>query len=317
MNDRDELIQDEHPPVRRRINPWLIVALVGAILAGVLLASSVWTGGPKSDEDAASNSVPVKKAADPQSWCASQATYDAMKRELFRRAAQVRGSDDDSYARLSDFALLRVNGPIVSGVDDRLNSVSCSGTAVLSLPPGVGVAGGRRSLSGDIDYTIEPAADGTGNVVRLSAADSIVIPLATLTRTASAAPAPAPAPVQVENDVADDQSDTTKQQQPEPGQDQQPAAPGANPSFDCGAARTRSEIAICNDPGLADLDRQMASQFNSGLRQADRGQRRLLEQTRDRFLSYRNRCGSNACIAQTYRSRMREIDDIMAGRWRG
>lgn len=315
MTNREELIEDEHPPVRGRINPWLIVALVGAILAGVLLASSVWTGGPKSDEQEASNSVPVKKAADPQSWCASQATYDAMKRELFRRAAQVRGSDDDSYARLSDFALLRVNGPIVSGVDDRLNSVSCSGTAVLSLPPGVGVAGGRRSLSGDVDYTIEPAADGTGNVVRLSAADSIVIPLATLTRTASA---PAPVAPQAQNQPAEEQPDAAQPPQPQPQPQQQPQqTANANPSFDCDAARTRSEIAICNDPGLADLDRQMAVQFNSGLKQADRGQRRLLDQTRDRFLSYRNRCGSNACIAQTYRSRMREIDDIMAGHWRG
>jgi len=315
MTDRDDTIVDDHPPVRRQINPWLIIALAGAILAGVLLASSVWTGGPKSDKQDASNSVPVKKAADPQSWCASQATYDAMKRELFRRAAQVRGSDEDSYARLSDFALLRVNAPVVDGVDDRLNSVSCSGTATLSLPPGVGVAGGRRSLSGDVDYSIEPAADGTGNVVRLSAADSIVIPLATLSRAATVAPAPAPA--QVQDEANDSQSGMTEPQPAPPDQQQQPAAPAANPSFDCDAARTRSEIAICNDPGLADLDRQMASEFNNGLSQADPGQRRLLDQTRDRFLSYRNRCGSNACIAQTYRSRMREIDDIMAGRWRG
>jgi hypothetical protein len=320
MNANDEEIENEGPQKRRRINPWLIVALVGAILAGILLASSVWTGGPSDEDKLSTNQVAVKKAADPQAWCAAQATYDAMKRELFRRAAQVRGSDEDAYARLSDFALLRVNGPIVRGVDDRLNSVSCSGTAVLSLPPGVAVAGGRRSLSGDIDYSIEPAADGTGNVVRLSSADAIVVPLATLARKAGATPAPAqPA---ADNQAAGEQAATDQPQQPSPQQPQQQQEPAsapasADPSFNCDNARTRSEIAICNDPGLASLDRQMAAQYNRGISQADRGQRRLLERTRDRFLSYRNRCSNNACIANTYRSRMREITDIMNGNWRG
>lgn len=314
MNRREDEIGEEPPQTRKRVNPWLIVALVGAVLAGVLLASSVWNTGPKDEDKLSTNQMAAKKSADPQAWCAAQATYDAMKRELFRRAAQVRGSDEDAYARLSDFALLRVNGPIVRGVDDRLNSVSCSGTAVLGLPPGVAVAGGRRTLSGDIDYAIEPAADGTGNVVRLSAADAIVVPLATLTRTASAAPAPAPLPV--ENTVSGDQPTAPQPQQAPPPQ-QAPAPAAANPSFDCANAHTRSETAICNDPGLASLDRQMAAQFNRGMSEADGGQRRLLERTRSRFLSYRNRCATNACIAQTYQSRMREISDIMAGNWRG
>ena len=316
MDERDDETQDERQESRIGINRWLIFALVAAVLAGVLLASSVWNTGPKSEDEVPANAAAAKKSSDPQSWCAAQATYDAMKRELFRRASQVRGSDDDAYARLSDFALLRVNGPIVRGVDDRLNSVSCSGTAVLSLPPGVSVAGGRRALSGDVDYAIEPAADGTGNVVRLSAADSIVVPLATLTRIASP-PTPRPQLPTEGHDQA------TQQQQVQPGQlsqqpQQQPAQPqAANPSFDCGNARSRSEVAICNDSGLAALDRQMAAQFNSGMSQADDEQRRLLKRTRDRFLSYRNRCADNACIAQTYRSRMNEITDIMAGRWRG
>ena len=66
-----------------------------------------------------------------------------MRRELFRRAAQVRGSDDQAYARLADFALLRMRAPVVRGIDDQIKSVTCSGTAILELPPGVEVAGGR------------------------------------------------------------------------------------------------------------------------------------------------------------------------------
>jgi hypothetical protein len=307
MQDETGQVEQQRPK-RGRVNPWLIVALVAAIAAGVLLASSVWDERWNPRDNASANEVAEEaKRPDPQSWCASQATYDSIKRELFRRAAQARGSDEQAFARLADFALLRVNGPIVRGIDDRVNSVSCSGTAVLSLPPGVSV-GGSRSLSGDLDYMIQPAADGTGNVIRLGNVDSIVVPLATISRTA---PAAAPAvPQDLTNTVGEEEpaneGDQTSQEQSR-----------VTPSFDCGKARSRSEIAICNDPGLAALDRQMAAQFNSALIEADRAQRGLLERTRSRFLSFRDRCATNQCIADTYRSRMREIGDILNDRWRG
>ena len=57
--------------------------------------------------------------------------------------------------------------------------------------------------------------------------------------------------------------------------------------------------------------------FERTMMEADRNQRRLLQRTRGRFISYRDRCATNQCIADTYRSRMREIGDIMANRWRG
>jgi uncharacterized protein YecT (DUF1311 family) len=310
MDDRDPVVEDAASQ-RRPFNKWLIIALVVAVLAGVVLASTLldnrWSGG-----DEKSDSASEAKGPDMEKWCAAQASYDAMKRELFRRAAQVRGDDEAAYARLADFALLRVNGPVARGIDDRLHSVSCSGTAVLSLPPGVAVAGGRRSLSGDVDYTIEPAADGTGNVVRLGNSDAIVIPLATLSRVA--APAPAPAPAQTDNAVTGEQ--------PMPDASQSPGQPQAipqraSPSFNCANARTRGEIAVCNDSGLAALDRQMAAQYNAAISEADASQRRLLERTRNRFLTYRDRCTTNECVANTYRGRIQEIRDIAADRWRG
>jgi len=310
-SEEDQGREDTLKP-RKRINRWLVVALLGAVLAGILLASTVWdTGFQASDSDDGNQIAAQTSPEDLEKWCAAQPTYDAMRRELFRRAAQVRGSDEQAYARLADFALLRMNGPVVRGIDDQLHSVTCSGSAVLQLPPGVAVAGGRRSLTADVDYMIQPAADGTGNVVRLGSADGIVVPLATLSRVQAPDSAPLVPPT-LDNEV--EEQPEAVQQEPE----QQAQAPArANPSFDCGDARSRSEIAVCNDPGLASLDRQMAAQFNRALTEADRSQRRLLERTRNRFLSYRDRCGSNQCIAETYRSRMREITDIMADRWRG
>lgn len=298
---------------RRRINRWLIVALVGAVLAGILLASTIWDNRPEAAENAAGNAVAQQEAPDLEKWCAAQATYDAIRGELFRRAAQVRGSDEQAYTRLADFALLRVNAPVVRGIDDQLQSVSCSGSAVLSLPPNVEVAGGRRSLTGDIDYMIQPAADGTGNVVRLGNVDSIVVPLATLTRSNAPDNAPLASP-EVENSM-NAVAPATEPSQPAPAQ---PTAPQqASPSFDCDHVGNNAEAAICSDAGLAALDRQMAADFNRGMSIGDARQRRLLERTRSRFLNFRNRCVTNQCIEQTYQSRIREIGDIMTGRWRG
>ena len=58
----------------------------------------------------------------------------------------------------------------------------------------------------------------------------------------------------------------------------------------------------------------MASQFNRAAASADPQERALLNRTRSRFLGYRDACRSNDCIADAYRGRMREIDDIMSGR---
>jgi uncharacterized protein len=74
---------------------------------------------------------------------------------------------------------------------------------------------------------------------------------------------------------------------------------------------------VCGDPGLAALDRQMAAQFSTALARADPEERALLQRTRSRFLSNRDGCRYDACIADAYRGRMREIGDIMAGRWQG
>jgi hypothetical protein len=106
--------------------------------------------------------------------------------------------------------------------------------------------------------------------------------------------------------------------QPQAGPVTAPApAPVAavRPSFDCRKARTRGEIAVCNDPALASLDRQMSSQFYRALSTASPGARLMLQRTRTRFLAYRDSCGSSACIAAAYSARMREISEITSGRF--
>lgn len=309
----------------RRIHPALLAAAAIGLI--VLIAAAVMMTRPKTaEQDKLSDAQAAGAGASaPAKRCASQATYDRIKLELFRRAAQVRAGDRAIFDRLAAAASVRVESPLLRSRDDELGTVRCTGRLSLDLPPGVAVVGGRRTLTAEVDYVLQPAADGSGDVVMLEGADPIIVPLATLARTGETAPAPALPPLADEQpaDIAPiEPRPPLPQDQPavaEPApRPQPPPAPSvatARPSFNCRYARTRGEIAVCGDARLAALDRQMASQFYRALARANPGQRSTLTATRDSFLRFRDQCPSNACIAQTYQGRIREIRDIMSGDW--
>ena len=299
---------------RGGINP-ILIALGGLVVLLLLLWFFSTNRNPDQDK-LTGNETAAAQAADPAKRCASKATYELIKRELFRRAAQVRGSDQAAFDKLAAYAVVRMENPVLESENSDTGAINCNGSLSLDLPPGVAVVGGRRTLTSDVDYSLQGAADGSGDVVLLRNADAIVTPLATLARVnqqQEVAPAP--------NEMMPDQpmppppvsNNGTAPAPPSEAPPQNTAS--ARPSFDCGAARTRGEVAVCADGGLASLDRQMAAQFGRAVASADPGERALLERTRSRFLSYRDSCRSNACIADAYRGRIREIGDIMAGRW--
>jgi uncharacterized protein YecT (DUF1311 family) len=301
----------------RKLN-WTTIGLIAGLVLLVLLVAYFATRG-NSDQDKLTNvTVGEGNAPSHEKLCASKTTYDLIKRELFRRAAQLRGSDQAAFDRLSSYAVVRMDNPVMENEDSSTGAVHCSASLSLDLPPGVAVVGGRRTLTSDIDYSVQPAADGSGPVVLLQNADPIITPLATLARvaepaqvnpavtlneaaptaTGSVAPAPVPVPVTP------------------PATTQAVPQAGARPSFNCANARTRGEIAICKDPGLAALDRQMAAQFGRAMATARPEQQAILQRTRNFFLGYRDRCPNNSCIGDAYVGRMREIRDITEGRWR-
>lgn len=91
-------------------------------------------------------------------------------------------------------------------------------------------------------------------------------------------------------------------------------APGpSKPSFNCRYGRSSSERMVCSSPDLASKDRQMSSIFYAAMASADAGTRSHLRRSRDAFLSRRERCGSEACVAAAYNSRIAEIRSIARG----
>lgn len=288
----------------RRLPPAAIAAIAGVIL--ILLLILLVPRGKVSEEDRLTEEeIAGQQEPKPENRCASQATYDRVKRELFRRAAQTRGSDQAEFDRLATYSVVRMQNPVLRSEDEELGTVRCAGRLALDLPPGVAAVGGRTSLSADIDYSLQPAADRSGDVVMLEGADPIIVPLATLSRTV-AAPATAPG-----NEAALPPPVAA----PVPPNAPAPPAAGAQPSFNCRYARTRSETAVCENPDLAALDRQMSDAYFRALSASDPRQRGLLERTRGKFLRFRDSCRNDACIAGAYRGRMIEIADILADRW--
>src|SRR5436190_12650478 len=296
----------------RRLNPTILALLGGLVILLLLVAYFASSRNP--DQDKLTNSeLSATEAASPDKKCASSATYALIKRELFRRAAQMRGSDQAAYDKLAGYAVVRMDNPVMENQDSGSGAINCSGSLSLDLPPGVAVVGGRRSLMSDIDYTIQPAADGSGDVILLRNADAIIAPLATLARVGEPVQAPEGidtnelAPTQPAENVAASESANAVVGPP--------SSSPARPSFDCANARTKGEIAVCADGGLAALDVNMATQYRRAVAAADSEQRSILQSTRDRFLAYRDRCPNRQCIADAYAGRMREIRDIVEGRW--
>ena len=311
-----------HPaaPVRSRNRTLWIAGIGVAILVGVLLALSVRNSGPSRDRLSDEDLIAAEgKARDPAATCADQGTYDELKRELFRKAAALRGRDEAAFEAIARSSVLAMDRPRLVESETANGLVSCAGRATVALPPGLSAGDGRSRVDGEVYYAVQPAADGSGTTVTLTGGDSLAAALATLVRSGArpATPVSPPPAAPVGDPLAPADEPPPPPESPPPGV--QPPPPAAQrppaPSFNCAQARTSGERAVCASHELAALDRRMAAMYVAAMRRAGPAEARLLRTTRDRFLGFRDRCPNERCIAETYRGRMTEIGDLMAGRW--
>jgi hypothetical protein len=300
--------RDVHRPVQK-LN-WTTIALIGGLVVLVLIIAYFATDRNADQDKLIGGKVTTSVAvSDSEKKCSSPQTYDLIKRQLFARAAQLRGSDQAAFDKLSGYAVIRLEHAVMESEDSATRVANCSASLSLDLPPGVTVAGGRRTLMSDIDYSVQSATGGATTVV-LRNADAIAAPLATLTQGAQP---PQPAVPIDENAVAPEVTDELAPSVTPPAAAVRPI--GTRPSFDCARANSKSEIAVCSDAGLATLDRNMAAQYSRAAARASPVQLAELRRTRERFIAYRDRCPDRTCIGDAYVGRMREIRDIMEGRW--
>lgn len=209
---------------RKQIYTLMIVGFVGAIAAGLLLASSVWQW--KWDTPGSPKPQATSTEIDPSKGCSLQSTLDAIKTELFRRAAQARGRDAAAYMRIAGFSLFRVDSPTVVGADQQQRRIDCSGTADLQLPPQIALVTGGNMLAQPIDYSVQLDASGNATSVSLGNADAIVAPLSTIASLAPPAMLTAPAPASESASVLSNQATSPE---PPPLAIQNESSPPAQP----------------------------------------------------------------------------------------
>ena len=82
----------------RRLSPTAIAAIALALLLLVIGGAFLLRGGSAEDDRLTNPATSARE--DPEKRCSSQATYDLIKRDLFRRAAALRGSDQATFDKL-------------------------------------------------------------------------------------------------------------------------------------------------------------------------------------------------------------------------
>jgi uncharacterized protein len=83
-------------------------------------------------------------------------------------------------------------------------------------------------------------------------------------------------------------------------------------SFDCRHARYADEKMICRQPLLGQLDEELAAIYRRVLLNLPRAERGELDRNEDAFVLARRRCGGHrACIEQSYRRRIRELQEAL------
>ena len=328
----------------------IIWVLAGLLVVAVAAFGWSLTRGYEEKKEEVRTEVAQKHKSPDQAACASNATYSRLKEVAFEEAVRIRSADPANLDTLAAHSVVRMENPVVLSRDEDLNVTVCSGRFILELPPGAETAfGGERRLMANIEYAAQAAADGSGLVYQIRGAEPIVQKLAAFdlrgqayrppvapaedvelakgpAAPAVAPPAPEPALVAAPPPSAP-RAPTARAPTPAPVPPARPksqAAPRASqpapvraaatsrPSFNCRYARSSSERMVCSSDRLAAKDRAMSSLFYSALADADGRTRTALRRSRDRFLSYRERCGSEACVADAYDGRMAEIRDIMA-----
>jgi hypothetical protein len=208
------------------------------LLGAILFAWSLTRSGPGSDALGEDGKATKQSAAEEaEARCAAPATYDKLKRELLRQAATARGADPAIFERLAGYAAIRVSEPVLREHDEESDRVDCSGNVSIDLPPGVQVAGGRRSLSASLRYSLQPAADGNGEVLTVDGAEAMTGLLATLGRAGSSLPAatpqepaPAPSPGPGRDSLGQPLGNVPPQRAPAPPAVSRPAPPPSRPA---------------------------------------------------------------------------------------
>jgi len=248
-------------------------------------------------DDTAMNAVVANVAdgaASADQKCASQVTYDAIKKSIFDAAKKRVTTNASPLNSLSAASILRMNAPLLRNANAQLNRTECSGQLTVVLPPAARNAfGGVTDLSADVQYAVQPAADGSGVVVEVTGTSAMSDQLAAATDAVNQRKAA--------GGVGGFGSSST-------GTVTAFAGKTYNPAFDCGGRLTNAMRMICQDETLSKADRDMDAAYKQAKVDAAKEKLPALIKAQRAFLKARDACADSKCMSDLYSSRAAEIE---------
>jgi uncharacterized protein YecT (DUF1311 family) len=215
--------------------------------------------------------------------CASTGTYLRIKDAVFDRAQKQFGGDPGPLESLRRSVGVRMQYPVLRGVHQDIGRTDCGGRLILDLPPAArGAFDGLPALESDIQYSVQPAADGNGQAVEVSGGDDVVQQLTVAAGLVVARRSSQEGEVQPQKTY--------------------------NPSFDCGGNLSNVEQMICQDEQLAQLDRAVTARYQSLRQELTTEDWQLVVSSQREFLRRRSACADVVCLHDIYVAQARYLD---------
>lgn len=232
----------------------------------------------------------VAEESNPAIACVSPEVTSTLGDIVFEAVSDAVSGDTSEIEDLRDEAEVSLEMAVLDKVDQDNGRTDCSARFVVAIPEDFqDMFDGEEQVSADFSYSIQPAADGDGAVVE--ADESLVSVVETIANAFVDADAPA--------------------QAEKPAQKAAPAQATTktyNPSFSCSGRLSFTEQAICEDPTLSRLDRQLAQVYREArsLAASPEARRQLANEQRA-WVQERDACANNTgyeCYVNTYESRI-------------
>ncbi len=242
----------------------------------------------------------AKGTDQPESECISRPVIERMRDSIFDAAIANAKEGTQNLNNLRAVLSGRIESPLLQSHDASIRRTACSGRLVFALPPNMHrVFRGETSLSAEVAYEIQPAADQSGLVVQITGSEPIVDALVNAVQTSKVARTQ-PDAGSSSKDFDGFGFDPPSTASLPPSSRAVPVSDIIGPSFPCGGKLNRVEQMICSDASLADQDRALASAWRDAKSRTTGSRKAALEAERQRYLSKRNGCGDALCVATTY-----------------
>lgn len=286
----------------------LMVRILGACAAAGLLAGCNKAAAPSSANNSIGNvtgnqianapSAPIVPEPPPQSApCADANTVETVKDILFDGAEKAASVDNRLVLiQIRPQTTVHIELPLFDGRDNETQKTNCEGRIHIILPYRSGVT--NNDLTQQINYYVQPAADGSGNVVGVSGLNNLqaalafsdLSPWASATKTVSSAQ-PFESPPITATTTTDVDAPSTAPTTIVPGMPTYPT------SFNCSKARGYAEVTICTDAELAADDIRLSRLYRAKLISDKTGQTKSAGRV---AWNARQRCSDRQCLVDWY-----------------